>query len=65
MTLREYLSRSGETEAAFGVRIGVSQAAVSRWVNGLRTPSKEFIIQIAKETGDRVKPADWFADTAA
>ncbi len=61
MTLEQYLSENSESEAAFGMRVGASQAAVNRWVHGIRTPSRKFILAINEATQGVVTPADWYA----
>lgn len=65
MTLREYLSKSGETMAAFGTRVGCSHATVSRLVSGKMTPSAKLVLRIERATEGAVRFADFFAEGEA
>lgn len=60
MTLDDYLNKQDQkiSYAAFGERIGVSQAAVSRYVTGLRFPSPEIIRRIEDASGNAVSFSD-------
>lgn len=60
MTLDEYLNNQDRkiSYASFGERIGVSQASVSRYVNGERFPSPELIRKIQEATSDSVTAND-------
>ena len=54
--LAQWFARSGYTQKAFAAQIGITEAAVSLLVNGLRTPSLQLAIRISNETG--IAPAD-------
>jgi DNA-binding transcriptional regulator YdaS (Cro superfamily) len=60
MTLTEYLSTNNLTQSAFAERIGVSSEAVNQWVKGKRFPRPESIMDIERETGGKVRVADWY-----
>lgn len=61
MKLAEYISKQGMTHAEFGALIGVPQATVSRYVNGVRIPhDKETFDKIFEATGGQVTPNDFF-----
>jgi transcriptional regulator with XRE-family HTH domain len=49
--LREYLDRSGITQAAFAKRVGVSQPTVSNWVRGAHSASPATLKRISRATG--------------
>jgi transcriptional regulator with XRE-family HTH domain len=66
MTLREYLA-APETTAShrqFAERIGVSSAAVWRYVHGERIPDKDIMARIALATGGKVTANDFYAAAA-
>lgn len=60
MTLDEYLKTQDPkvSHADFAGRIGVTQATISRYVNGERFPSPEHIRKIQEATADRVTAND-------
>lgn len=60
MKLADFLSATGMTHAAFAARIGVSQAAVSRYAAGLRVPGPEQMARIAAATGSTVTANDFY-----
>lgn len=70
MTLDEYLSTATDengkpiSDAAFGVKCGLSQPQISRLRNGKSKPSFETIEAIRAATGNAVSPNDWFAEAA-
>lgn len=62
MTLKEFF-KSQDTKlshAAFGERIGVTQATINRYVRGDRFPSPEMIRKIQEATDGKVAVADWY-----
>lgn len=59
MTLSDYLTKTKETDAAFGKRCGISQSQISRLKRGICRPSWEAVSKIAAATGNKVKLADW------
>jgi transcriptional regulator with XRE-family HTH domain len=63
MTLDEYLEKQAPklSHAEFGERIGVTQAAISRYLNGDRFPSPELIRKIQAATNDAVTANDLLA----
>lgn len=63
MTLDQYLSAESLSEAAFGLRVGLSQSQVNRIRNGLSRPSLKMALRIAEETKQKV-PADVWAEKA-
>jgi transcriptional regulator with XRE-family HTH domain len=60
MTLEEYLEKQAPklSHAEFGERVGVTQAAISRYLNGTRFPSPELIRKIQSATNDVVTAND-------
>lgn len=61
MKLAEFLATTRTTHAAFATRIGVSQAAVSRYAAGLRVPEPEHMLRIVAETAGAVTANDFYA----
>jgi predicted transcriptional regulator len=60
MKLSDYISENKLTQAAFGKLIGVSQAAIDRYLRGERNPHKKYMKRIIKVTGGQVKPNDFY-----
>lgn len=60
MKLREYLSAKTLTANEFGRRIGVSQAAVTRYASGARIPEPKTMRRIVEATGGAVTPNDFY-----
>lgn len=58
--LSEYLKDRNLSRAEFGNIIGVSQVAITRYINGLRIPRSVHLEAIAKATDGAVKPNDFF-----
>lgn len=52
------------SRAAFGALIGVTEVAVTRYVNGDRIPRASKMAMIEKVTDGAVKPNDFFAKPA-
>lgn len=46
-SLAAYFEDSGETQAAFAKRLGVSQGLVSRWVNRKQCPRRNLALRVA------------------
>jgi transcriptional regulator with XRE-family HTH domain len=61
--LRSYLDRTNTTQSAFAKRVGVSQATVANWVNGVHSASAEQLRNIAREAGCSVD--ELLADSAS
>lgn len=61
MTIKEYLDATGQTQKGFGLRIGLSEAGVSRLINRSRDPKFRVALKIF-ETTDGAVP---FKDMAA
>ena len=61
MKLAEYLKDAGLSLSAFAARAGVSEAAISRYVGGKRTPRPEIVRRIVLASGGRVQPNDLYA----
>ena len=61
MHLSDYLKESGESQAAFGERLGVSQSAVAQWCAGGRIKA-ELVLKAAVASGWKVTPHDWRPD---
>lgn len=58
MTLSDYLSSNNLTQAEFASRVGVKQAAITRYSKGDRFPRQEHVDAIEKETGGQVTAND-------
>ncbi len=63
MRIEEYLRENGLTIAAFAERIGVSEAAMGRYIAGKRTPRRDIMARIMAETGGQVRHEDILAMT--
>jgi DNA-binding transcriptional regulator YdaS (Cro superfamily) len=59
MNLKDWLDRNERTCADFSEEIGVSRAAVSRWVRGNRTPHPRLALLIERHTGGHVPVTIW------
>ena len=44
--LNEYIRRQGLSDRDFAVDIGVSDAAISQYINNRRKPTKEFLVRL-------------------
>lgn len=64
MKLADYLAKTQTTHAAFAARIGVSQAAVSRYAAGHRVPEAPQMLRIVAETAGAVTANDFYAVNA-
>lgn len=65
MTLDDFLKAEPKlSHAAFGQKIGVSQATVTRYANGKRKPSLAMALKIEEVTRRKVKVSDWLSDAA-
>ncbi len=58
--LDAWLTRNALTPAEFGKRIGRTQAAVSRYITGARTPDREAMSAIYAVTAGAVQPNDFY-----
>jgi transcriptional regulator with XRE-family HTH domain len=47
-SLADFLEKTETTQADFAARVGVKQAAISRFVHGARTPSLPLALRIAE-----------------
>lgn len=64
MRLARYLLANKETQAEFGFRVDLSQAAINRYLNNQRYPSPAIISRIAEATGHQVTVIDWYQQAA-
>ena len=62
MKLGEWLKKKHITQQDFATRIGKSQTAVSKYVNGKMMPDVETVKRIRDETKGRVGLNDWGID---
>jgi transcriptional regulator with XRE-family HTH domain len=60
VTLEEFLTERGETQAEFGQRAQVRQQVVSRWAQGFAIPRPAFMAAIGRLTQGKVQPADFY-----
>ena len=58
MTLSEYLSEAGLTDAQFAEKLGVNRSTVTRIRNGTHPPSMRTVIRIAEATDGKVTAND-------
>lgn len=61
MRLADYLQKTGESQAAFGARLGITQSAVAQLCAGGRI-KPERVLEAAAATGWDVTPHDWRPD---
>lgn len=54
-----YLQSSGTRQDDFALRVGCSQASISRLVKGRGKPSLALAVAIERETGCQVPPSCW------
>lgn len=60
MPFKEYIKKSGMTFRAFSMIVGIDQAQLNRYANGIKTPSLENAYKIYLATKKQVKLEDWF-----
>ncbi|MCA6305262.1 MAG: helix-turn-helix transcriptional regulator [Phenylobacterium sp.] len=60
MKLAVYLAQPGVSQTQIARRVGVSQAAISRYATGRRVPRPDVMARIRDATGGQVQPNDWF-----
>jgi len=65
MKLLSYLRETNLKQADFASRVGVTEAAVSRWCNGKGRPSWDVLARIASVSGGAVTAADFMPDAPA
>jgi len=58
MKLEQYMRDRKITDAAFAVKVGLSQSQVSRIRRGVSWPSKEVVEKIAAATNNKVTAND-------
>lgn len=59
--LASYLDHTRQTPTAFSRKLGVSHAAVLRYIAGTRTPRPKIMAAIERETGGLITAHDWLA----
>lgn len=62
MKLAAYLTEAGITASDFAKRVEVAAPTVTRLRNGTRLPSLALAQRIARETGGKVMPDDFFQE---
>lgn len=60
MTLKEWLESNDLSHVDFALRIGRTNEAVRRYVNGERIPDRDTMPLIVEATGGCVTPNDFF-----
>lgn len=61
----EYITKSGDSRAAWAARVGVSRSYLSDMLNGKKTPSLDVAVRIERLTGGAVPASSWIAPPAA
>ena len=59
MNLKDWLDKNEQSYAAFATEIGVSRAAVGRWVRGVRVPHPRLAVRIEEHTRGHVPATIW------
>lgn len=59
MELKKYLETKKISHTKFAEELGVSQATVTRYVNGNRKPSLRQAFKIQEMTNNKVRVGDW------
>lgn len=59
-SLATYLTKSGETQAAFAERAGLSPSVLSRILTGKRAPTADVVEKVEKASDGKVTPNDLF-----
>lgn len=58
--LSKYLSKKKLSQQKFAEMIGVTQAAVNRYVNGVQKPEENIMVKIFEITKGEVTPNDFY-----
>jgi transcriptional regulator with XRE-family HTH domain len=61
MKIEEYMAREQITARELARRVGVTEAAVSRWLAGICRPSGRNMARVASVTAGAVMANDWFS----
>ncbi len=64
-TLRETILKSGETQAVWARRLGVSRGYLHGIINGTKRPSLSLAIRIERLTNGAVSVESWVSDEDA
>lgn len=64
MKIKDYIELSGQTQAEFAEIIGVTQAMVSLYISGKKSPRKKTANMIYKATKGAVGFADLYSETS-
>ena len=59
VTLAEYLATENISQEAFGLRVGVKQATVSRLASGVQRPGLPLAVAIERATAGAVPASSW------
>lgn len=62
MTLADYLTRHGISDADFAARLRLNTTSIIRYRVGTRIPRRALMVRIYNETGGAVTPNDWYPD---
>jgi len=60
MRLIDWISREKVTPSQFASRIGVTQAAMHRYLHARRIPTRAIMLRIYDATDGKVAPNDWY-----
>jgi transcriptional regulator with XRE-family HTH domain len=60
MKLQIYLEEASITQEQFASSLGVTQASVSRWVQGKKLPRPDAMRRISEATSGKVSPDDFY-----
>jgi len=61
--LAEFITRSGENQAAWAKRLCVSRSYLSGLVNGNKSPSLDLAVRIERLSGGEVPATSWVPQT--
>lgn len=60
MRLKDWINKNKLSQEEAGKLIGVKQASISRWINGIMTPSLDKIKKISLVTNNEVTFHDFY-----
>lgn len=58
--LNQYIRRQNKFDKQFAIDIGVTDAAISQYLNGHRRPTKDFLIRLELQSNNLIPAITWF-----